>query len=121
MARQPLPLLPIRDPNLRHCVNATGTSHILEKYWQQDHDAQISKLFSMGLTPLWRKRPRSDEYLNQERARQGYVSTFGSSSHYYEEFHQIKEIGRGDFSYVYKVLKRLDSYLYAVNIPISIC
>ncbi|EFJ09102.1 hypothetical protein SELMODRAFT_130571, partial [Selaginella moellendorffii] len=36
-------------------------------------------------------------------------------SRYHEEFHQIKEIGRGDFSYVYKVLKRLDGCLYAVK------
>ncbi|EFJ28267.1 hypothetical protein SELMODRAFT_94358, partial [Selaginella moellendorffii] len=34
---------------------------------------------------------------------------------YREEFHQIKEIGQGDFSYVYKVLKRLDGCLYAVK------
>ncbi|XP_002985199.2 wee1-like protein kinase [Selaginella moellendorffii] len=100
----------------------------------------------VGLTPLRSKRPRSDEYLNQEaenaktlslrqrvmsppcfrnpfvnsdvfpeRARQGCVSAFGSSSRYREEFHQIKEIGRGDFSYVYEVLKRLDGCLYAVK------
>ncbi|EFJ23155.1 hypothetical protein SELMODRAFT_415666 [Selaginella moellendorffii] len=29
MAREPLPLLPIRDPNLRRCVNAAGRSHVL--------------------------------------------------------------------------------------------
>ncbi|XP_024516557.1 uncharacterized protein LOC112341152 [Selaginella moellendorffii] len=52
MARQPLPLLPIRDPNLRRCVNAAGTSHVLEKYWQRNHDAQISKLFQSSGTHL---------------------------------------------------------------------
>ncbi|EFJ10245.1 hypothetical protein SELMODRAFT_427336 [Selaginella moellendorffii] len=68
-----------------------------EKYWQRDHDAQISKLFPMGLMPLQSKRPRSDEYLNQEAENAKTlsltarcVSTFGSSLRYYEEFYQIK-------------------------------
>ncbi|KAH7430207.1 hypothetical protein KP509_09G088500 [Ceratopteris richardii] len=37
------------------------------------------------------------------------------ASRYREEFHEIEEIGRGNFSTVFKVLKRLDGCLYAVK------
>ncbi|KAF1892254.1 hypothetical protein Lal_00036615 [Lupinus albus] len=36
-------------------------------------------------------------------------------SRYYTDFHEIEQIGRGNFSSVFKVLKRLDGCLYAVK------
>ncbi|MCO5547332.1 hypothetical protein L7F22_000780 [Adiantum nelumboides] len=36
-------------------------------------------------------------------------------SRYREEFHEIEEIGQGNFSSVFKVLKRIDGCLYAVK------
>ncbi|KAH8953595.1 hypothetical protein BDL97_08G036100 [Sphagnum fallax] len=36
-------------------------------------------------------------------------------SRYSEDFHEIQEIGQGNFSRVYKVLKRIDGCLYAVK------
>eukprot|EP00249_Psilotum_nudum_P011014 c22915_g1_i2 orf=220-1518(-) len=36
-------------------------------------------------------------------------------SRYREEFHEMQEIGRGNFSIVYKVLKRIDGCFYAVK------
>eukprot|EP00850_Spirogloea_muscicola_P024237 SM000509S17862 [mRNA] locus=s509:3843:5895:- [translate_table: standard] len=38
-----------------------------------------------------------------------------SMSRYRDEFHEIQEVGRGNFSRVYKVQKRLDGCLYAVK------
>eukprot|EP00850_Spirogloea_muscicola_P018156 SM000163S02324 [mRNA] locus=s163:262302:264396:+ [translate_table: standard] len=43
------------------------------------------------------------------------AGSFASLSRYRDEFHEIQEVGRGNFSRVYKVQKRLDGCLYAVK------
>eukprot|EP00850_Spirogloea_muscicola_P014592 SM000106S13940 [mRNA] locus=s106:84719:86817:- [translate_table: standard] len=43
------------------------------------------------------------------------AGSLASMSRYRDEFHEIQEVGRGNFSRVYKVQKRLDGCLYAVK------
>lgn len=60
----------------------------------------------------------TDPYANQRSKCAGFFPKFTAYdglSRYRTDFHEIEQIGRGHFSCVFKVLKRIDGCLYAVK------
>ncbi|XP_019418128.1 PREDICTED: wee1-like protein kinase isoform X2 [Lupinus angustifolius] len=63
-------------------------------------------------------KKETDPFGNQRSKFAGlFPPTIGGDglSRYHTEFHEIEQIGRGNFSSVFKVLKRIDGCLYAVK------
>ncbi|KAJ6334528.1 hypothetical protein OIU78_011410 [Salix suchowensis] len=67
---------------------------------------EASKLF--GIVPFGNQRSKCTEFLP------AFVDGDGLSR-YHIDFHEIQQIGTGNFSCVFKVLKRIDGCLYAVK------
>eukprot|EP00250_Pteridium_aquilinum_P002089 c12292_g1_i1 orf=19-1044(+) len=86
--------------------------------------ARIASMRRRVLSPPCLKNPfKREEYKdciikeNIPSKQAQYLPALGAtcSSRYREEFHEIEEIGRGNFSSVFKVLKRIDGCFYAVK------
>ncbi|EOX94999.1 Kinase WEE1 isoform 2 [Theobroma cacao] len=64
------------------------------------------------------KSPEKLHTLKSKRPRQGFFPAIiggDGLSRYHTDFHEIEQIGTGNFSRVFKVLKRIDGCLYAVK------
>uniref|UniRef100_A0A7N0SZI2 Wee1-like protein kinase n=1 Tax=Kalanchoe fedtschenkoi TaxID=63787 RepID=A0A7N0SZI2_KALFE len=69
--------------------------------------------------PYLKEASYNDPLGNQRAKCAGFFSSLIGSdglSRYHTDFHEIEQIGTGNFSRVYKVLKRLDGCMYAVKL-----
>ncbi|XP_073395557.1 wee1-like protein kinase isoform X1 [Physcomitrium patens] len=105
--RSPRALTPVRNKRLKHDTVHTKPSWRDENMRRQS-PVSIQNPFLLEDTNLPQKMITSAK-ITEDEWEQTFISI------YRHDFHEIREIGHGNFSRVFKVLKRIDGCMYAIK------